>query len=189
MLLVHTLNLHKNIIITELPYKNSSSIVFTGSLGSIKIGLFDKSVHVLKRNALLYLICNHQGKITKKKLSRFNFAFCALNHSLAAIFFPVAFYLRLVGVGFKIIKSNSNFALSLGYSHLIDLKNDKNIAFFIKKEGRLQQLGFCSFLLNKVSNRLAQTYTYQKPSAYTGKGLLYLGIEPSRKEGKGKFQR
>jgi ribosomal protein L6P/L9E len=53
----------------------------------------------------------------------------------------------------------------------------------------LQQLGFCSFLLNKVSNRLAQTYTYQKPSAYTGKGLLYLGIEPSRKEGKGKFQR
>jgi hypothetical protein len=170
MLLVHTLNLHKNIIITELPYKNSSSIVFTGSLGSIKIGLFDKSVHVLKRNALLYLICNHQGKITKKKLSRFNFAFCALNHSLAAIFFPVAFYLRLVGVGFKIIKSN-------------------NIAFFIKKEGRLQQLGFCSFLLNKVSNRLAQTYTHQKPSAYTGKGLLYLGIEPSRKEGKGKFQR
>ena len=162
MLLVHTLNLHKNIIITELPYKNSSSIVFTGSLGSIKIGLFDKSVHVLKRNALLYLICNHQGKITKKKLSRFNFAFCALNHSLAAIFFPVAFYLRLVGVGFKIIKSNSNFALSLGYSHLIALKNDKNIAFFIKKEGRLQQLGFCSFLLNKVSNRLAQTYTYQK---------------------------
>jgi len=71
MLLVHTLNLHKNIIITELSYKNSSSIVFTGSLGSIKIGLFDKSVHVLKRNALLYLICNHQGKITKKKIISF----------------------------------------------------------------------------------------------------------------------
>ena len=173
MIYIKNLSLPKKVIINELDTKACSAIVFTGTLGSIKISL--------------YLISKF--KKGRKKNVSFNFAFCAIKQGLSAVFFPAAFYLKLIGVGFKVIALNNRFELSLGYSHTIKLAHDSDIAFFTKKDGRIPLLGLCSFSLNSVTNRLAQISAYQKPSVYTGKGLVPLGSEPSRKEGKGKFQR
>jgi len=187
MIYIKNLSLPKKVIINELDTKACSAIVFTGALGSIKISLYDNNLQLLKKDSRLYLISRF--KKGRKKNVSFNFAFCAIKQGLSAVFFPAAFYLKLVGVGFKVIALNNRFELSLGYSHTIKLAHDSDIAFFTKKEGRVPLLGLCSFSLNSVTNRLAQISAYQKPSVYTGKGLVPLDSEPSRKEGKGKFQR
>jgi large subunit ribosomal protein L6 len=172
---------------------NKYAIVVTGPFGSIKISLFDKDLYFIKKNNILFFVYNVQLNSKKHKekrtLARLNFAFVALKHSFNAMLFPISSYLKLVGVGFKIIKSNNKFELSLGYSHSVILPNSKDFTYFIKKDGRTQLLGFCSFVIDDVTNRIATIYNLKKPSVYSGKGFQFIDQEPFRKEGKGKFQR
>jgi len=89
--------------------------------------------------------------------------------------------LQLVGVGYKAEKKGNILALSLGYSHPLELKDPEGITTEVATPTEIVVKGIDKAI---VGNYAANIRAWRKPEPYKGKGVRYSDEVIRRKEGK-----
>jgi len=89
--------------------------------------------------------------------------------------------MQLVGVGYKAEKKGKVLALSLGYSHPVELEDPNGITTEVPAPTEIIVKGIDKAL---VGNYAANIRAWRKPEPYKGKGIRYIDEVIRRKEGK-----
>jgi large subunit ribosomal protein L6 len=89
--------------------------------------------------------------------------------------------LDINGVGYRAEKKGNILALSLGYSHPVELPDPEGIATEVPEPGVIVVRGIDKAL---VGNYAAIVRGWRPPEPYKGKGIKYRGEHIRRKEGK-----
>ncbi|MCL2436785.1 MAG: 50S ribosomal protein L6 [Clostridiales bacterium] len=89
--------------------------------------------------------------------------------------------LQLVGVGYKAEKRGTVLAMSLGYSHPVELEDPKGITTEVTTPTEIIVTGIDKAI---VGNYAAGIRAWRKPEPYKGKGIRYADEVIRRKEGK-----
>lgn len=89
--------------------------------------------------------------------------------------------LEIEGTGYRAAKAGNKLALTLGYSHPIELEDPQGIEVEVPAPNRIIIKG-----INKqqVGNYASIIRDYRKPEPYKGKGVRYAGEIVRRKVGK-----
>lgn len=89
--------------------------------------------------------------------------------------------LEIEGTGYRAAKTGNKLALTLGYSHPIELEDPQGIEVEVPAPNRIIIKG-----INKqqVGNYASIIRDYRKPEPYKGKGVRYAGEIVRRKVGK-----
>lgn len=89
--------------------------------------------------------------------------------------------LELVGVGYRAQLKGKDLALSLGFSHPVEIKAVSGIEFSVPEATKVVVSGIDKELVGSVA---ADIRVWRKPEPYKGKGIKYAGEVIRRKEGK-----
>ena len=89
--------------------------------------------------------------------------------------------LQLVGVGYKAEKKGKVLAMSLGYSHPVEMEDPEGITTEVASPTEISVKGIDKAL---VGNYAANIRAWRKPEPYKGKGIKYIDEVIRRKEGK-----
>jgi len=89
--------------------------------------------------------------------------------------------LEIVGIGFKAQVKGRILNLNLGYTHPIDYKIPDGIEIKCPNPTRVEITGIDK---QKVGQVAAEIRRFHKPEPYKGKGILYVGEQIRRKQGK-----
>lgn len=89
--------------------------------------------------------------------------------------------LEMIGVGYKVEKKGDVLALSLNFSHPVDMKDPEGITTEATSATTITVKGIDKQL---VGNYAANIRAWRKPEPYKGKGIRYVGEKVRRKEGK-----
>jgi large subunit ribosomal protein L6 len=89
--------------------------------------------------------------------------------------------LRINGVGYKAEKKGDTLVLSLGYSHLVELKDPEGISTETPSAAEILVKGVSKAV---VGNYAAIVRSHRPPEPYKGKGIRYEDEVIRRKEGK-----
>lgn len=154
-----------------LASKSTNSLLFSGSVGSIKkqFGGFD----VLINNSQCYFLSKCSFKTFMSIIKK----------SLEGI--SVGYYCEItfLGLGYRFIQINDYLLLKVGYGHYIKIYCPKSLLIFGYKK-RLVIFGMDIVILN---NFVATLRNYRYPDIYKGKGIRLLGEELKFKVGKQKL--
>lgn len=89
--------------------------------------------------------------------------------------------LELVGVGYRAQLQGKKLALSLGFSHPVEIEAVEGIDFQLEGNSKIIVSGIDKELVGDVA---ADIRTWRKPEPYKGKGIKYDNEVVRRKEGK-----
>lgn len=89
--------------------------------------------------------------------------------------------LELVGTGYRAAMAGKNLALTVGYSHPVNMIPPAGIAFEVDKAGKVLVSGSDKELVGRVA---AQVRGVRAPEPYHGKGIRYVGEVIATKVGK-----
>ena len=89
--------------------------------------------------------------------------------------------LEIQGVGYRAAKQGSNLALSVGYSHAVEVPAPEGIAFEVPAPSRIVVTGIDRELVGQVAARIRAV---RPPDPYKGKGIRYAGERIKLKPGK-----
>ncbi len=89
--------------------------------------------------------------------------------------------LEIVGVGFKAAMKGKTLNLALGYTHPIDYDIPEGVTVTTPNPTRVMVTG-CD--RQKVGQVAANIRSFHKPEPYKGKGVMYVGEQIRRKQGK-----
>lgn len=89
--------------------------------------------------------------------------------------------LELVGVGYRAQKKGNNLALTVGFSHPVDIEPEEGIEFDVPSQTEVIVKGIDK---ERVGATAARLRAIRKPEPYKGKGIKYKGERIIRKEGK-----
>lgn len=89
--------------------------------------------------------------------------------------------LDIEGTGYRAAKNGKVLALSLGFSHPLELTDPEGITVEVPAQNKIIVKG-----INKqqVGNYAAKIRSYREPEPYKGKGIRYTGEHVRRKVGK-----
>lgn len=89
--------------------------------------------------------------------------------------------LDIEGTGYRAAKNGKVLALSLGFSHPLELTDPEGITVEVPAQNKIIVRG-----INKqqVGNYAAKIRSYREPEPYKGKGIRYTGEHVRRKVGK-----
>jgi large subunit ribosomal protein L6 len=90
---------------------------------------------------------------------------------------------QFVGVGYRARIENKVIILKLGYSHEIIVKVPENLEITIIKNNQVRISGFNFEEVRQFAYRLR---SFRQPEPFKGKGIICIGEEIRRKEGKKK---
>lgn len=89
--------------------------------------------------------------------------------------------LELVGVGYRVQQSGKGIALSVMFSHPVNIDPPDEIEIEVEGNNRINVKGIDK---QKVGQVAAEIRKVRPPNVYTGKGIRYLGEEVHLKPGK-----
>lgn len=89
--------------------------------------------------------------------------------------------LEIVGTGYRAAKKGNKLALTLGFSHPLDLEDPEGITTECPSANQIVISGIDK---EKVGAYAAHIRTYRMPEPYKGKGIKYVGEHIRRKVGK-----
>ena len=89
--------------------------------------------------------------------------------------------LEINGVGYRAAKQGNKLALTLGFSHPVEMVDPEGITVEAPNQTELVVKGIDKQL---VGNYAAKIRDWRKPEPYKGKGIRYAGEVVRRKEGK-----
>ena len=89
--------------------------------------------------------------------------------------------LEIQGVGYRAAKQGNNLALSVGYSHAVEVPAPEGIAFEVPAPSRIVVTGIDRELVGQVAARIRAV---RPPDPYKGKGIRYAGERIKLKPGK-----
>lgn len=93
--------------------------------------------------------------------------------------------LELVGVGYKANANGQYLELSLGYSHDLLFEFPKEIKVEVTQEKKANPIITLSCIDKQLLGQVcAKIRSYRMPEPYKGKGILFVGEQIRRKEGK-----
>ena len=114
-------------------------------------------------------------------------AYGSLQRKLRAFIYGIAYHyvkrLLFVGVGYRARQENQQIILRLGYSHEICLNIPNKIHLRIVKRNNVILNGYN---LDEISQFAYKLRSFREPEPYKGKGIVLLGENIRRKEGKKK---
>ena len=92
-------------------------------------------------------------------------------------------YLKIIGIGYRVLLQNNKLIFKLGYSHDIIYKLPSSIKVFL-----MDPTLFCLFGIdkNQITQIAAKLRGLRKPSVYKGKGIRLLNETIALKIGKRK---
>nr|AVR57507.1 ribosomal protein L6 [Entomoneis sp.] len=138
---------------------------------------------ILKNRILVFInsLTKISNTVKKQLISLKKTIFSFFKHFLIEIQINLYSKLKLIGIGYKIFKTNYDGILSfkLGYSHSIYFK--PNLKTFILKATKLFIVGN---LYQNSTKVLSLIRTLKVPEPYKGKGILYENEKITLKEGK-----
>jgi large subunit ribosomal protein L6 len=89
--------------------------------------------------------------------------------------------LEIVGVGYRAEKKGKKLALSLGFSHPVEMEDPEGITTDAPSQNEIIVKGISK---EKVGNYAAKIRAKRPPEPYKGKGVRYVGEYVRKKEGK-----
>lgn len=89
--------------------------------------------------------------------------------------------MEMIGVGYKAEKKGDTLVLSLGFSHLVEMKDPEGITTEVPSATEVVVKGIDKALVGQYA---ANIRAWRKPEPYKGKGIRYVGEHVRRKEGK-----
>lgn len=89
--------------------------------------------------------------------------------------------LDIEGTGYRAAKNGKVLALSLGFSHPLELTDPEGITVEVPAQNKIIVRGINKQL---VGNYAAKIRSYREPEPYKGKGIRYTGEHVRRKVGK-----
>ena len=89
--------------------------------------------------------------------------------------------LEINGVGYRAAKQGNKLALTLGFSHPVEMEDPEGLTVEVPNQTELIVKGIDKQL---VGNYAAKIRDWRKPEPYKGKGIRYAGEVVRRKEGK-----
>jgi large subunit ribosomal protein L6 len=89
--------------------------------------------------------------------------------------------LEIQGVGYRAVKQGNNLALTVGYSHPVEIPAPPGISFEVPAPNRIVVTGIDRELVGQVAARIRSV---KAPDPYKGKGIRYLGERIKLKPGK-----
>lgn len=89
--------------------------------------------------------------------------------------------LEIVGVGFKAVVKGKVLNLALGFSHAIDYEIPEGVSVTCPNQTRVVVSGCDKKMVGQVA---ADIRRFHKPEPYKGKGIMYVGEQIRRKQGK-----
>ena len=89
--------------------------------------------------------------------------------------------LEIVGTGYRAAKNGKKLALTLGFSHPLELEDPEGITTECPSNTMITVSGIDK---QKVGAYAAHIRTYRMPEPYKGKGIKYVGEQIRRKVGK-----
>ncbi len=89
--------------------------------------------------------------------------------------------LEIVGTGYRAAKNGKTLALTLGFSHPLDLEDPEGIETEVPGPNKIIVRGIDK---QAVGQYAAQIRSYRKPEPYKGKGVKYVDEHIIRKVGK-----
>lgn len=89
--------------------------------------------------------------------------------------------LEIIGTGYRAAKNGNKLALTLGFSHPLDLEDPEGILTEVPSPNTIIISGTDK---QKVGAYAAHIRTYRKPEPYKGKGIKYVDEQIRRKVGK-----
>lgn len=132
-------------------------------------------LYLYKKDNKLYFL----SPLNKNKLSYLS----SLDNLLKSLTWGCFVKLKLVGVGFKIMKQNNMLFFKLGYSHEIIYNIPKNINIWLNNT-RDPILLIHGFEWQQVKLVASQIRQLKKPDNYKGKGFSFFDEKLYLKEGK-----
>ena len=89
--------------------------------------------------------------------------------------------LEVVGVGYRVQKSGDKIVINVGYSHPVEVKEQKGITFDVEGTNIIKISGISKQVVGQIA---AEIRGIRPPEPYKGKGIRYQGEEVQRKVGK-----
>ena len=89
--------------------------------------------------------------------------------------------LEIAGVGYRAAKTGSKLALTMGFSHPVELEPPQGISIEVPAPNRIIVSGIDK---ERVGAIAAEIRAFRKPEPYKGKGIKYEGEKIRRKAGK-----
>ncbi len=89
--------------------------------------------------------------------------------------------LDIEGTGYRAAKNGKVLALSLGFSHPLELTDPEGITVEVPAQNKIIVKGISK---QQVGNYAAKIRSYREPEPYKGKGIRYTGEHVRRKVGK-----
>jgi large subunit ribosomal protein L6 len=89
--------------------------------------------------------------------------------------------LEIAGVGYRAAKSGNKLALTLGFSHPVELDPPQGITIDVPAPNRIIVSGINKETVGAIA---AKIRAYREPEPYKGKGIKYAGEVVRRKVGK-----
>lgn len=89
--------------------------------------------------------------------------------------------MEIVGVGYRAAVQGSNLALTLGFSHPVEVAIPQTITVTVEKNTQLTVKGIHP---QHVGDLCAKIRSYRPPEPYKGKGIKFAGEHIRRKAGK-----
>jgi len=89
--------------------------------------------------------------------------------------------LEIQGVGYRVAQNGTTLALSLGFSHGVEVTPPPGVTFAVEGNNRIRIEGIDKELVGQVA---ANIRAIRKPEPYKGKGIRYQGENVRRKAGK-----
>lgn len=89
--------------------------------------------------------------------------------------------LEVVGVGYRVQKSGNKIVLNVGYSHPVEVPEERGITFDVEGQNIIKVSGISKQVVGQVA---AEIRGIRPPEPYKGKGIRYQGEQIIRKVGK-----
>jgi len=89
--------------------------------------------------------------------------------------------LELTGVGYRVQKTGEALALQVGFTHPVEFKAPKGIAFVVEGTNKITVSGIDKEMVGETAARIRGI---RPPNPYSGKGIKYAEEQVRRKAGK-----
>ncbi|MFC2056389.1 50S ribosomal protein L6 [Chloroflexota bacterium] len=89
--------------------------------------------------------------------------------------------LEIVGVGYRVEKTEDKLALRIGFSHLVEISPLPGVSLDVEGSNRIKVTGISKEVVGEMAARIR---AIRPPDAYKGKGIRYAGESVHLKAGK-----
>lgn len=153
------------------------TVVITGSLGEIKVGL-PENLDVQIDGQIIRVLAKEESKQAKSNHGTYR---ALIQNAIIGVKDGFSKTLELVGVGYRARMEGGKLVMSLGLNHPVEVEAVEGIQIEVPEETKIVIKGHDK---QKVGEFAAKIREIRKPEPYKGKGIRYQDEYVRRKSSK-----